>query len=470
MDTALLEFTRHMSPAALYIPWRRFWEACLGLIRVVVRLVRFVVVGVAGVVLATFWLLLSIFTALVPHRDSSSAIPSSLCADIETHPSPERPSPINRKSDHPPSTLPTPTSSSSTLVQPPAGSHVRFAKEPERSRIHRSPSYERIDKSLSPDDLKAVFATEVDGRRAAVSVPTAPKSPVIPPSVLPRKPLPRGNSAPPVLSPTLPPDQTVGFSGEGLDPLASPSDERTRCRSRPKVPKLIAAAHERCILPERRSKSSLRKQYTLPTPKLVQRTDPYQAPYFFPSPASPEAATYVAEVRTSRIPTRMPPIALVTESQTESGHASPAEGASSSSPARQEAIARPEGLPEGVASQSRPKTIRRRSWHLPLPRPPTLSLGADTRRPMSAGSGTDTTEASVRSRFRLKPLKSRTMDSGPTLSPVLSASHDRVPSEFGELSTPPPPVRRMSWRERFHHRRASSLDAPAKFHGFKKVE
>lgn len=41
-----------------------------------------------------------------------------------------------------------------------------------------------------------------------------------------------------------------------------------------------------------------RRQNTAPAP--LARTDPYQAPYFFPTPLSPEAADYVRQVRISR--------------------------------------------------------------------------------------------------------------------------------------------------------------------------
>ena len=45
-----------------------------------------------------------------------------------------------------------------------------------------------------------------------------------------------------------------------------------------------------------------RRQNTAPQqrPAPLARTDPYQAPYFFPTPLSPEAADYVRQVRISR--------------------------------------------------------------------------------------------------------------------------------------------------------------------------
>lgn len=48
-------------------------------------------------------------------------------------------------------------------------------------------------------------------------------------------------------------------------------------------------------------KCKQRKSAEVGSPKPIPRTDPYQAPYFFPSPLSPEANGYVGKVRSERV-------------------------------------------------------------------------------------------------------------------------------------------------------------------------
>lgn len=120
------------------------------------------------------------------------------------------------------------------------------------------------------------------------------------------------------------------------------------------------------------------------SPKVpVPRTDPYQAPYFFPSPLSPDAQGYTSRVRSERVAS--PPTEIRTRGgATVSTQVTPR--ISASPPPESPSDAQP------VASSSRGEMGRRksprRSWHVSfkheLQRP--TSWTSDTTTVVSAGS------------------------------------------------------------------------------------
>lgn len=57
--------------------------------------------------------------------------------------------------------------------------------------------------------------------------------------------------------------------------------------------------------PSRSRSPKARKPTALPLPPA--RTQPYEAPYFFPSPGSPEAVDYVRRAREGQLSPRSPP-------------------------------------------------------------------------------------------------------------------------------------------------------------------
>ncbi|CDO73183.1 hypothetical protein BN946_scf185007.g238 [Trametes cinnabarina] len=124
--------------------------------------------------------------------------------------------------------------------------------------------------------------------------------------------------------------------------------------------------------------------------KPVRRTDPYQAPYYFPTPLSPDAATYVQELRAERQGVRATsdpttfrqywePIILPSPRASPRSKVQPlppvdpeAEVVTSESPeepVEPQAEAEPE-FEQGGETAKRPREMHHRwSWHLPLVRP-----------------------------------------------------------------------------------------------------
>lgn len=122
------------------------------------------------------------------------------------------------------------------------------------------------------------------------------------------------------------------------------------------------------------------------TKKPVPRTDPYQAPYFFPTPLSPDAYDYMSRVRSERVAS---PLADV-----RSRVNVPASPVILRTPTSLPPQSPPEAQPDAALSQ--PPTFRRksarRSWHIsfrhdhqePLERP--KSWTSDSTTVVSAGS------------------------------------------------------------------------------------
>lgn len=86
--------------------------------------------------------------------------------------------------------------------------------------------------------------------------------------------------------------------------------------------------------------------------KAVPRTDPYQAPYFFPSPLSPDAAGYTSRVRAERV--------LSSEAHPRTMSPETYELEASTSVASDPQVASSSKLPSTPSKKSRPT----RSWHI----------------------------------------------------------------------------------------------------------
>ncbi|EKM61387.1 uncharacterized protein PHACADRAFT_247950 [Phanerochaete carnosa HHB-10118-sp] len=90
-------------------------------------------------------------------------------------------------------------------------------------------------------------------------------------------------------------------------------------------------------------------------PKVVSRTDPYQAPYFFPSPLSPDAAGYSSRVRAERV--------LSSEAYPRQMSPETYESVESTSVASDSQVASGSSLPQ-PSEKSRLARSSSRSWHI----------------------------------------------------------------------------------------------------------
>ncbi|TBU34474.1 hypothetical protein BD309DRAFT_946347 [Dichomitus squalens] len=127
---------------------------------------------------------------------------------------------------------------------------------------------------------------------------------------------------------------------------------------------------ERCLV----RAQSMPVPRTRTTSRPARRTDPYQAPYFFPTPMSPEAGTYLQEVVKERHGEYPQPVEPVTESSTIDPNAALA--LSPSSPTREESAKPPQPTPppspparstarEPAAEAEHRQRRQRWSWHMP---------------------------------------------------------------------------------------------------------
>ena len=230
-------------------------------------------------------------------------------------------------------------------------------------------------------------------------------------------------------------------------------------------------------------KTCLKRNHSSEThnlPRPVARTDPYQAPYFFPSPMSPDAPGYSSRIRAGRVSSpqaevKSHPTPTVVVANSLPGSTRPQQGVASSD--RQ--FTSPSSQPE------RAKIKSRRSWHFPfrhdeMERPvswtsdaATLVSGLPSPRGLSnhPSSPELKRKKSVRSRYVCQLLP---ITSAPYLSCRLS-SRKSVPSFAPlDLETPPatghgivnPPLSsptpsgnlasKSSWRLAFGPRRSSS--------------
>lgn len=125
-----------------------------------------------------------------------------------------------------------------------------------------------------------------------------------------------------------------------------------------------------------------------PSNRPVLRTDPYQAPYFFPTPMSPDAVDYVDKVRSERVlgfspeqrPKPSPPARRSTRSPSPHSRQTqqvqpPMLPTPAASPLRTAHLDLAPESPETAAAEiatssnssgSRPGSLKRRSWHISL--------------------------------------------------------------------------------------------------------
>ncbi|TFY64954.1 hypothetical protein EVJ58_g2275 [Rhodofomes roseus] len=115
----------------------------------------------------------------------------------------------------------------------------------------------------------------------------------------------RKSTSPPHIIIALPPSLTPIPSADPSTPSLSEQQSMASHSSdaespRPKVCRSVTSPATSVASPKK--KWLPRRQHSTPPqrPPPLPRTDPYQAPYFFPTPLSPEAADYVRQVRISR--------------------------------------------------------------------------------------------------------------------------------------------------------------------------
>ena len=130
----------------------------------------------------------------------------------------------------------------------------------------------------------------------------------------------------------------------------------------------LLAVRDRCLVRAQSMPITKQKQS-----RPVQRTDPYQAPYFFPTPLSPDAGTYVQEVLSERhrVPNSKLPRPNSLTSDPSSEIASPTRSTrvsvevSSPLPSPPAPASPVDATPEAERASSPSATNRRWSWHLP---------------------------------------------------------------------------------------------------------
>ncbi|GBE77630.1 hypothetical protein SCP_0105100 [Sparassis crispa] len=274
---------------------------------------------VAGTVLATGWLLLSIVSPLgrlLPGLHSATAKGGAQGAKGARSDPPKSPLSIKE-------VIEVASAGSVVSVQQDMSGHVRFAKV--RTEQSVQPTYSRspdaspppasppLTRNMSPLRQEVVMsaspiASEADTSHAA-DVPTQENSKSVPP------PLKRlcGNAFQhPPRSDTISSDHFSSASSDTVvsSPVSCESQDAIQALTPPpKKHKLLRMTsvplgntkkhRNSCMLRKHNSLSSAQHTST-PRPPPPLRTDPYQAPYFFPTPASPEAADYIHQVRRGR--------------------------------------------------------------------------------------------------------------------------------------------------------------------------
>lgn len=194
----------------------------------------------------------------------------------------------------------------------------------------------------------------------------------------------------------------------------------------------------------------------------VPRTNPYQAPYFFPSPLSPDAADYVHLVRSERRPSEQSPSRPRPPRSTSLGTTSPSV----------------EPRPPKRSMTDKGGKGPRRSWHIPFHRDDDASLkrpsswDSEAHTLLSSGSGstegsisspvTSPSSRGVRYVDRLNILHGHSRSTRAprqlTLSPLQSEvalDHFAFPSQ-PTVPAPETPKGKKHWPFRFRHHRSLS--------------
>ncbi|KAK7686739.1 hypothetical protein QCA50_010339 [Cerrena zonata] len=272
------------------VPWKAIWAN--GSLEFIGFGLRYVVIVISNALLALAWLGLSIVCAfnnlvrlvlrIPPEHPSACATPPERVGNRRrARRKVKRSDPLPRttSSPHPP------TKSAVRTGHPAVARHVSFTREDRETHIShtvsappvRVKSNERLTLSVSP----VVEETERGESTASSTASPDSISPI----------------------PTLELDSVTSSRSVSPDRLLSGEGKKSqgRCRN---------------IVNRRRTTDELKKA---PPPR--RRTDPYQAPYFFPTPLSPGAEDYVRIVRAERArlsisPTGSPsrkPSQLITE-------------------------------------------------------------------------------------------------------------------------------------------------------------
>ncbi|KAI0778619.1 hypothetical protein BD413DRAFT_601342 [Trametes elegans] len=281
---------------------------------------RFLLIGAASVVLALSGYIISIVVGLRRAYARWRAIqagtdhePSSpLIRDRGHHdPSPRpRPQPRRRSTN---------VSRSLEDTSPRASSSGKFTRSPLRSSPEpMHPSEERHESASLPrrrrhrrrlstmqadDGLPSIDAAmeEVEATSSSQSPPPPPVRPPLDvrggttsngkePARARSSPAPRASDSSPAQSQSSEPSIASVSAEEKARAERSPSPSSRVLR---RLREHHNHLRDRCLI----------RVHSMPNPKSskpTQRTDPYQAPYYFPTPLSPDADTYVAQVRNER--------------------------------------------------------------------------------------------------------------------------------------------------------------------------
>ncbi|KZT02317.1 uncharacterized protein LAESUDRAFT_815372 [Laetiporus sulphureus 93-53] len=221
------------------------------------------------------------------------------------------------------------------------------------------------------------------------------------------------------------------------------------------------------------------------SPPRIPRTDPYQAPYFFPTPQSPEAADYVRQVKLSRAAGARVTMEQYYQCAVDDFMAAPVRRGRSLSKDEN-----PLSQRESAVISSSESVVRRASWAASSStrfRSPRTSMAIDRRSTVApAPTASEQTMASehpapARQRQPLaapsKPIlrKSPSPPARQSQIPVrvsdATSATARISAEAPQSSpyVPPspaqeshhttPPARKSSWKDRFRrHRRTASVD------------
>ncbi|PCH34037.1 hypothetical protein WOLCODRAFT_135467 [Wolfiporia cocos MD-104 SS10] len=421
--------------------WRRWYGGlCLDLI---VLGVRFLVVGFAGVVLALAGILLSVLS-VIGHLFPcpSDALSGRRRSLVQRNTSRGRRTRRQQQSE--PNHLAV-VRVQRSMSSPPALSYGSAHVHQSTSSIH-----------VRFVETHTVYSYIQVSRASSTEPPNSPVSPAVGRAQLLREPGPVTSSGriPGKHRPSPLRQLDGSLKADARRAYISPQrTENARIKRRPKPMRLFSLPRGGVKLRECFSRT---KQ-----PNVAPRTDPYQAPYFFPSPGSAKAARYVQEVQTTRRSG-----ATSSSGTTFKQRYMPARRWTFPPHAKQSSV--PEADVDGGVSSA--KKSRRWSWHFPMaPRTPRSST-------TSARSGFEMQSDDValghptlslgkaRAAVKAADVPDLPLPQSAPATIVLTEDVQELrlsnmrPSNANEpVSVPGSTTRRLSWRERFRHRRSASV-------------
>lgn len=422
------------------VPRSMFWtalyeaRACIPTI-----CLKYLVICLANTLLATGWLLLSILSIVVELLPTVTEVPPTLPRLPGPPPPSSSPVPTSRTRSSPRVRTTTPPAHAAKSVVrrasggPAAVQHVKFTSShvnaPATTPV---PSAPLITRSRTPPAL--VIREE--------RISAGPSSP--------------GPSSPPLVQSDSDHSEHNGHPERGrkLNLFARRFNQGSPNRTRHQTPpnsgqSSPARSPERPDKPSQhgvklclKSKSSNEALPKSPVP----RTNPYQAPYFFPSPLSPDAADYVHRVRSERRPSEQSPSRPRPPRSTSLGTPSPSV----------------EPRPPKRSMTDKGGKGPRRSWHIPFHRDDDASLkrpsswDSEAHTLLSSGSGS--TEGSISSPVTSPSSRGVRAPRQLTLSPLQSEvalDHFAFPSQ-PTVPAPETPKGKKHWPFRFRHHRSLS--------------